>query len=705
MPVGGVSQRPSPCPNTCFYPLLGLSSVLNATYVRTASLTQYICRLTISFGIVLGTAGSICAEPYAKHEPEKAFPELKVYDDLGRPYRAAREDWEGARRRVADDPEWTAWLQNERAEVDRWIAKHRDRVTWIAGWSNDFVSPKDGSKLTWTEAIPGEEIDHFSSPSDPHVPITDKLRAAWVRIWRERHVDMMLRAARLYRLQEDEKYAAWAAGQMDFYATHYLEWEPQRQGARLFWQSLTEGVNLITFAHTVRLLAEYADNDQRKFWHEKFFVPEVEVLNENFPRILNITCWLRSAAAQVALIFNDDAMWSDAIDGQFGIRQQVAEGITSDYLWYEQSLGYNSYVVNALTSLFETAGLYGRADELAIEMATVENLMLSPTYLRFPTGELPTPSDSKGKLYAPDTELFVATYRVFPTTIGIVHARQQRNWQTLVDPPPPIPSRSNEPPAVTTRNFETSRMAVLRNGPWQVFIHYGQPPIKSHLQAEVLNFSAFFRDIDITHDPGTVGYGSPMHRNYYIQGLNHNVPLVNGEGQEQPPKGRRPDPFAKTRAGELIEFSVAPAQISVSQPIYRSNAKATRTLEIHGSRLVDVATIESTTNEPQKLGLSLHLQGKVKLPNTFKPDPEFADSRPKQFSYWSDARMASYKDEASFDVDYENLTLRVAFAVPGEFRIWHASTPDAPPNRREAFYIETTAASATFSTSFEPVSR
>ena len=53
-------------------------------------------------------------------------------------------------------------------------------------------------------------------------------------------------------------------------------------------------------------------------------------------------------------------MAREAIDGPFGIRQQVAEGITSDYLWYEQSLGYNSYVVDALASLFETAGLYDR---------------------------------------------------------------------------------------------------------------------------------------------------------------------------------------------------------------------------------------------------------------------------------------------------------------------------------------------------------
>ena len=656
--------------------------------------------LYLLFASVSGT--SLSAAPYPKQNPEKAFPELKIYDVRGRPYRAAKEDWEGARRRVAEDTKWAVWLGEERAEVEAWMDKHHDRVEWVAGWSHDFVSPKDGSKLTWTEQIPGEETDHFSSPSDPHVPITDKLKGAWVRTWREHHADMLKRAAQLYRLTGEEKYAEWAAAQLDFYAKHFLEWEPQRQGARLFWQSLTEGVNLITYAHTVRLLDDYVEEDRRKMWHDDFFVPEVKVLDENFPKILNITCWLRGASAQVGLIFGDEEMWRKAIEGEFGIRQQVAEGITSDYLWFEQSFGYNSYVANALASLFETAGFYGRTEELAEEMAVVQNLMLSTTYLRFPTGELPTPSDTKGQLYAPDEELFASLYRVFPTPIGLKRAGTERNWDTLLDPPWQPSSQSVELPPVTTRNFETSRMAVLKDGPWQVFFHYGQPPIKSHLQAEVLNYSAFYDNTDVTHDPGTVGYGSPLHRNYYLHGLNHNVPLVNGEGQEQPPKGRKPDPFTKTRAGELVEFSTNPPRIVVAHPVYRRDAKARRTLSIDENKLIDVAEIETTKSLPQKLGLALHLQGKVRLSREFRADEDFSSGRPISHRYWTDVSTASYRDQAVFEVDYGTEVIKLTVATPGEFRLWHGSTPDSPPNRREGLYIEVADTSATFTTSFEP---
>jgi hypothetical protein len=434
---------------------------------------------------------------------------------------------------------------------------------------------------------------------------------------------------------------------------------------------------------------------------ESFFKPEVAVLDENFPVILNITCWLRGASAQVGLVFGDEDMWRRAIDGPFGVRQQIAEGITSDYLWFEQSLGYNSYVVEGLSSLFVTAGLYGRAGELASEMSTAENLMLATTYLRFPTGQLPNPSDAKGLLFAPDRNLFASTYRVFPTAIGLSEAATRRDWDTLLDPPASAPPNADRLPPVTSRNLESSRMAILKEGPWQVFFHYGQPSVKSHLQAEALNYSAFYGDVDITHDPGTVGYGSSLHKEYYTQGLNHNVPLVNGEGQEQPPKGNKPDPFAVTRAGELLEFSARNVRIKAAQPVYRSDARARRTLAIEGGKLIDTVFIESTTGESQKLGLSLHLQGKVRLPENFRTDPDFDKGRPEAFGYWSDVRGASFRDRTTFRVDYGKVALSVTLAVPGEFRVWHGSTPDVPPNRREGFYVETIGTNATFTTIFD----
>jgi len=123
-----------------------------------------------------------------------------------------------------------------------------------------------------------------------------------------------------------------------------------------------------------------------------------------------------------------------------------------------------------------------------------------------------------------------------------------------------------------------------------------------------------------------------------------------------------------------------------------------------GDRLIDTAIVESVTSTPQTLGLALHLQGKFRVPANFVADASLASGRPEPFGFWRDAKVASFHDHAEFDVDYGSLVLHVIVAVPGDFKLWHASTPDVPPRRRESIYLELTtpAKSATFTTTFAP---
>ena len=130
---------------------------------------------------------------------------------------------------------------------------------------------------------------------------------------------------------------------------------------------------------------------------------------------------------------NDDALWKAAIDGKFGIREQLAQGITGDYLWYEQSFGYNNYLLLALHNLFISALEEGRGKELKAQMHIAQNLMLAPLAVRFPGGQLPTPADSSREKV--NSSLLAREYRVFPTTLGLQEAAKTRSWDTLIDPP------------------------------------------------------------------------------------------------------------------------------------------------------------------------------------------------------------------------------------------------------------------------------
>jgi alpha-L-fucosidase len=532
---------------------------------------------------------------FPKPDPEKAFPGVEI------PAPAAR--------RAPD-----------RAEVDAWMAAQHDRVEWVAGWWHDFVNPADGAFLTWTPT--------------PPPGATPKVMGGWVFGFRSRHVDKIVQAAELAQSPGGGKYADWASAQLDFYAANYLKWPLQTAhgNSRLMFQSLDDAVVLTKLVKAARMLP----GGKRAYWYGSLFKPMAEQLDESMQRVHNIAVWQRSAMAVAALYGRDDALYRRAIDGPYGIRRQLQDGVTSDYLWFEQSILYNDYVASALAPLFEVA-------DLPREKAIARNLSLAPLFLRFPDGMLPTPADSTNGLR-----------RVTGTRL----------------------------PEVTSRNLESSRMAVIKEGPWQVYFHYGQLD-SSHSQAEALNYEAYHEATAVTHDSGTVGYGSPLHRGYYTAALAHNVPVIDGLGQ------------ARWQSGELISY--APNKVAARQPLYRADASAERTLEIRGGELIDIVTVKSVGHN-RRLGLLVHVQGDVELPPSFQPGGDL----PESFTYFESPKSALAGRQLELPVRFAGKKLKLSVQGSGPMRVTHGIVPDAPPAKRQVLYFETRGAEAQFVTRWAP---
>ncbi len=635
-------------------------------------------RVFVILCVALPTA--LAAARFPKPSPEQAFREMKVFGDDGSPIRTPVEDWEGARQRLQSSQQWQQWLEARRQELDAWAQEPRDKPEYIAGWWHDFVRPTDGGFLEWTP--------------QPPVDAPPKVFGGWVFGLRSRNGSYMVEAARLWRLTGEVRYFHWAAEQLDFYATNLQRWPIQtsKSKSQLMHQSLDDANMLVRFVETARLLegdipaavqSGWLARLQR--WIDKLFRPMTLLLDETFQRVHNIACWQRSAMAMAAIYTRDSALWERAVDGEFGLRRQVRDGITSDYFWLEQSLGYNSYVVSAFLPLFTLAGLEGRLDELRIEAAAVENLMLASNLIRFPGGKLPTPADTTGaNRRAPDLALLAGARRVFPTHLGMEHAGKATNWDNLLDPPTMPDEPANDTlPEVSSRNLESSRFAVLREGNWQVFFHYGQLD-RSHAQAEALNYEAHYGEIDVTHDAGTVGYGSPLHRGYYTQAWAHNVPVIDGAGQDG------------WHTGELTAFSAEKAMVSARQATYRKNASASRTLSIEQGTLVETTDITVTDGKPHRLGIILNVQGSADLPAsamTMATTP---------FAHWSNPKEWTTDGPAEVVVRVGGQRFRVRVEGPSALRVVHATVPDSPPHKRQAIYVEAEAAQARFRTTWIP---
>lgn len=631
---------------------------------------------------------------FPKPDPKQAFAEtgLKVFQPDGSLLRKPQENWERAKTLVSTDPEWAQWAQERKDTIDDWMAKHNDRTEWQAGWYHDFVSPKDGSFLIWTEDVPTIGTSRIQSRSGHEVEVTPKIFGGWVMMFRNNHASRMVDAARLYRLTGEERYLDWVTGQLDFYADNYEQWPllwSRKHPARLGVQALDDAALLTRMVDAARLVFDDVPPEQREKWHKKLFAPQAQMLGESYHVIHNIATWMRSAQTQVALLYEDEALWQWAVEGPYGLRAQLQKGITSDYFWYEQSMHYNIYVANAVLPTLVFAGLTGQGERLEEEAAIIQNLLLSPATIRFADDlRLPSPADATSIPRVP-VGLLGRAARILPTTLGLAYGDSQKSWDTLVDSVSAedydltLESVDELLPQVTSRNMESSQFALIKDGKWQVFFHYGQL-LQPHAQREPLNWSASFDGIDISHDPGTTGYGSRFNA-YFRSSMNHNVPTVNGEGQ------------ARWARGKLLEFEaggngVAPF-VSASQPNYRPGVCATRTLRIEGDALLEESSLtfaaDASAKQTGRPGMLLHLQGKALLPANFKPATDFTDNRPDTFGFWENVTSARFTDKAQVAVQFaDDLVLEVEFTVPGEFVLYSGSSPDYPPLRRDAFFLE-----------------
>jgi hypothetical protein len=79
-------------------------------------------------------------------------------------------------------------------------------------------------------------------------------------------------------------------------------------------------------------------------------------------------------------------------DPDRGFRVQIEKGITDDGLWYEGSLGYHQYTIQALWPLAEAARHAG----IDLYSDRMRSLFDAPLSLALPEGESPGFNDSRG---------------------------------------------------------------------------------------------------------------------------------------------------------------------------------------------------------------------------------------------------------------------------------------------------------------------
>lgn len=601
--------------------------------------------------------------------------------------REAKEDWTGLASRLKTAPDVANWVNTQKAAVDAWIGKNRERADMVGGWVQNYLDVKTGALVPWTPDSP--------EPTKVAGPGEQTFYEAWVANVRTYNIAQAQAAARIFRATGDTKYGEWAAKQLDFYAKNYKAWPLRTFNGRgqMYRHGLDEAYDSFTLVDTARLLEAYAGTARSQRWRDGLFLPMAENLKTVTSPMTNIALWHASAIAGIGMRYNDTTLMDYAQNSAQGILATMRYGVTADNLWIEGTFAYNDYVLDALSKLLLQASLEGQSNRFATEREYAVRLLLAGFDYRFADNYLPTPSDSSARQTVATTSVHWKLFRLLPTYYGVELASKWRTWESLLDPPATAKLTAGpQLPAVLTRNFPGIRMAVLKAGNWQAFVHYGQRT-GNHAQEEALTYELYDDTTPITTDSGTVAYTSPFHSNYFSRGPGNNVALIDGQGQ------------ASWSPGDVTSFVAAENRLVAQQPTYRPGVSVSRGYRVVTTGFAEQTSISLTSLQAgvppaaKRLGLAFHTACSITpVAGLTAAATPLALPNAVGISYWNSMNMFNAGANWQVKLTCGTKSYALTIAGPASQRVYIGKAPTTPlPTQRNVLYYESTATSATFS--------
>ncbi len=382
-----------------------------------------------------------------------------------------------------------------------------------------------------------------------------------------------LQAALLWRLDGDARAADRAAAVLTGYARRYpgypLGTHTSRGGGRgkATYQSLDEANVVVPLARAYDLLRmRLSPRDRDLIEGDLLRAAADHIRAQRFHEIHNIECWHHAALAAVGAAVGDGALVDEAIDGAFGFRRLLRDGL-ADGLWWECSSSYHFYAAHALTTLAAVAAAArpecARAEEL-------RRMYAAPLAIRMPDGRLPATNDCwffsslRGDVchgVPPACALYEVAAGWFgdPDFHAVLaenyRSRPRDSMEALLYGPEEVQaagSGAGDAGADGTGSVSLPDigLSVLRQrhapgspDSW-VLLKHG-PPGGGHGHPDKLALSLYAAGEPVSPDLGSPGYGVPLHRSWYRQSFSHNTVIL--DRRSQPPAH-----------GELIGFERAP---------------------------------------------------------------------------------------------------------------------------------------------------
>lgn len=313
-------------------------------------------------------------------------------------------------------------------------------------------------------------------------------------------------------------------------------------GGKRYAQALDEAVNIIPCCEAYSLIRDSGilSESQRAHIENDFLRATAEQLKvPTFQQDNNHQTWINAGMASIGAAINDGTLLTLSLEGTFGALYQMNKCVTSDGLWYEGTMAYHSYALQALVMHAQILANAGIPD--LIQHPKLRSLFDGPMLESFPDGNLPINNDSDPFNIRSMADYYEWAYATFDTaaspatSYGAVAALGGRQgvWAWKIGRP--------QLPEATTTFWQGSRnllgMGLIFidshvNGskPLSMVIDYG-PHGGSHGHPDKLSIAleGFGRDLFV--DPGRLTYSVPEYKSWSLQTIAHNTVVIDETSQ------------------------------------------------------------------------------------------------------------------------------------------------------------------------------
>ncbi|CAM4151653.1 heparinase II/III domain-containing protein [Vibrio agarivorans] len=405
-----------------------------------------------------------------------------------------------------------------------------------ATWNLYYFCPEHGVRLTWDR----HQLESHCCPVDGKAFTGEPYDGAWWRWLNGINAKACYDLGLLWHLTEEPVYLEKVREILLAYATYYPDYEvhggiPYNGPGKANAQTLCEANCHIDLARGYDFIKQALTEEEQEKIEVRLLREGADFLIEHrTDQLHNHEMKINATIGVIGLILDDQQYLDFALNTDYGIHYQLNHGSMGDGMWFEGSIHYHYYALQALQN-FEKM-----ACNTPYSVSSNPNylkMMKYPLQLVMNTGDFPRLNDCiAGQEKLTHAHLFEFAYKQHPceefasALVSIYQNISRDNIDALLYGVDELPS-ARTLQCQSTHSAEVGITIALDEARNNAMLLKHAPYGGEHDHYDRLGLILTRDGKEILPDLGTTGYGAELHYGYYKNTATHNTLVVNQQNQ------------------------------------------------------------------------------------------------------------------------------------------------------------------------------